>query len=46
VFNKFDGTTPLSHMKFGTLHVLVQVHDMPLICMNSEVGSKIGALKR
>lgn len=46
MFNKFDGTTPLSHMKFGTLHFLVQVHDMPLICMNSEVGSKIGALKR
>lgn len=39
----FDGQTPPSQMSFTHSPVLIQVHDMPLVCMTNSVGSKIGA---
>jgi hypothetical protein len=42
VLNDFVGTIPPSQMEFLHSPFWVQVHDMPLICMNKEVGTKIG----
>ena len=42
VFNDFDGSTPPSQMKFTHSPFWVQVHDMPMLCMNKAVGTKIG----
>jgi hypothetical protein len=39
----FDGQTALSQMDFMHTPIWVQVHDMPLLCMNRSVGVKIGA---
>ncbi|XP_059429272.1 uncharacterized protein LOC132163092 [Corylus avellana] len=43
VLNDFDGKTPPSQMQFRHSPVWIQVHDMPLLCMNRGVGIKIGA---
>jgi hypothetical protein len=42
VLNEFDGCIPPSQMEFAHSPFWVQVHDMPLICMNRTVGTKIG----
>jgi hypothetical protein len=42
VLNEFDGQCP-SQMAFMHSPVWIQVHDMPLLCMTTGVGTKIGA---
>lgn len=42
VLNNFVGSIPPSQMMFSHSPFWVQVHDMPLICMNKGVGTKIG----
>jgi hypothetical protein len=42
VLNEFDGTTPPSQLVFNHSPFWIQAHDMPLICMNKNVGTKIG----
>jgi hypothetical protein len=42
VLNEFDGSTPPSQLEFNRSPFWVQVHDMPLLCMNKNVGTKIG----
>jgi hypothetical protein len=42
VLNEFDGSTPPSQLVFDHSPFWIQAHDMPLICMNKNVGSKIG----
>jgi hypothetical protein len=39
----FDGLTPPRKMKFETASFWVQIHNLPLACMNREVGYKIGS---
>jgi hypothetical protein len=40
LLNELDGNVPLSQMQFT--HSPLQVHDLPLVCMNKSVGTKIG----
>jgi hypothetical protein len=42
VLNEFDGSIPPSQLEFNHSPIWIQVHDMPLICMNKSVGTKIG----
>lgn len=42
VLKDFDGSIPPSQMQFSHSPFWIQVHDMPLLCMNKAVGSKIG----
>jgi hypothetical protein len=42
VLNEFDGSTPPSQLIFTHSPFWIQAHDMPLICMNKEVGTKMG----
>ncbi|XP_059446458.1 uncharacterized protein LOC132178004 [Corylus avellana] len=42
VLQEFDGTTPPSQLVFSHSPFCVQVHEMPLLCMNKAVGVKIG----
>jgi hypothetical protein len=42
VLNDFDGSKPPSQLEFNHSPFWVQVHDMPLLCMNKNVGTKIG----
>jgi hypothetical protein len=42
VLNDFDGSVPPAQMQFTHSPFWIQVHDMPLICMNKGVGTKIG----
>jgi hypothetical protein len=42
VLNEFNGSTKPSHMEFTRSPFWIQVHDMPLLCMNKSVGTKIG----
>ncbi|XP_059429320.1 uncharacterized protein LOC132163147 [Corylus avellana] len=42
VLNEFDGNTPPSQLEFNQSPFWIQVHDMPLICMNKNIGTKIG----
>jgi hypothetical protein len=42
VLNLLNGSIPPSQMVFTSSPFWVQIHDMPLLCMNKEVGSKIG----
>jgi len=42
VLNEFDGKTPPSQMDFSFTPIWIQIHDMPLACMNRGVGRKIG----
>jgi hypothetical protein len=42
VLNEFDGSTPPSQLEFNHSPFWVQVHNMPLLCMNKNVGTKIG----
>jgi hypothetical protein len=42
VLNDFDGSKPPSQLEFNHSAFWVQVHDMPLLCMNKNVGTKIG----
>lgn len=42
VLNDFDDKTPPSQMEFNHSPIWIQVHDMPLGCMNCGVGLKIG----
>ena len=42
VLNDFDESVPLAQMQFTQSPFWIQVHDMPLICMNKGVGIKIG----
>jgi hypothetical protein len=42
VLNEFDGSTPPSQLAFDHSPFWIQAHDMPLICMNKEVGTKMG----
>ncbi|GLT62155.1 hypothetical protein SLA2020_348130 [Shorea laevis] len=43
VLHDFDGITPPSQISFSHSPFWIQIHDMPLVCMNREVGLKIGA---
>jgi hypothetical protein len=43
VLNEVDGRVPPSQMKFNQTPIWVQIHDMPLACMNKKVGYKIGS---
>jgi hypothetical protein len=43
ILNDFDGKTPPSKMDFSTTPMWVQIHDMPLGCMNRKIGNKIGS---
>lgn len=43
VMKDFDGLTPPRNMKFETASFWVQIHNLPLACMNREVGYKIGS---
>ena len=45
VLNEFDGRTPPSKMEFTHSPIWVQVHNMPLLCMNKSVGSKVWVRK-
>lgn len=42
VLNEFDGRIPVTQVEFTHSSFWVQVHDMPLICMNKMVGAHIG----
>jgi hypothetical protein len=42
VLNEFDGSIPPSQLEFRYSPFWVQVHEMPLLCMNKNVGTKIG----
>lgn len=42
VLQEFDGTSPPSQLVFSHSPFWVQVHEMPLLCMNKAVGIKIG----
>jgi hypothetical protein len=42
IIEELDGQKPPSQMKFLHSPIWVQVHDMPLGCMNKRVGLKIG----
>jgi hypothetical protein len=42
VLKEFDAKTPSSKMVFTHTPIWIQIHDMPLGCMNSGVGRKIG----
>lgn len=42
VLNEFDGKTSLSQMDFTHTPIWIQIHDMPIGCMNKGVGRKIG----
>lgn len=42
ILNEFDGRTPPSQMEFISSPIWVQIHDMPLGCMNRRMGMKIG----
>jgi hypothetical protein len=42
VVNEFDGRTPPSQMVFSHTPIWIQIHDMPLECMNRGVGRKVG----
>jgi hypothetical protein len=42
VLNEFDGSIPPSQLEFRQSPFWVQVHEMPLLCMNKNVGTKIG----
>lgn len=43
VINDFDGRTPPSQMDFSFSPIWIQIHDMPLGCMNRGIGFKIGS---
>jgi hypothetical protein len=42
VINEFDANTPPSQMDFSYSPIWIQIHDMPLGCMNRGIGVKIG----
>jgi hypothetical protein len=42
VLNELDGRVPPSQMDFSLSPIWIQIHDMPLGCMNRGVGAKIG----
>lgn len=42
VLNAFDAKIPPSQMDFSHTPIWIQIHDMPLGCMNRAVGRKIG----
>jgi hypothetical protein len=42
VLYDFDGSIPPAQMKFTHSPFWIQVHNMPLICMNKAVGTEIG----
>jgi hypothetical protein len=42
VLKEIDENTPPSHMEFSNALFWIQLHDMPLTCMNREVGMRIG----
>jgi hypothetical protein len=42
VLKEIDENVPLSQMDFSHALFWVQVHDMPLLCMNREIGFRIG----
>jgi hypothetical protein len=44
ILNEFDEKTPPSQMEFKSTPIWVQIHDMPLGCMNRGIGQKIGGL--
>jgi hypothetical protein len=43
ILNEFDGKTPPLKTDFSTTPMWVQIHDMPLGCMNRKIGNKIGS---
>ena len=44
VLNEFDGSIPPSQIDFNHSSFWIYVHDLPLLCMNKNVGTKIGNL--
>jgi hypothetical protein len=42
ILNDFDRSIPPAQVQFNHSPFWIQVHDMPLICMNKVVGTKIG----
>jgi len=43
ILNEFDGKISPSQMDFSSSPIWVQVHDMPLGCMNRGIGRQIGS---
>jgi hypothetical protein len=43
ILNEVDGSVPPSQMSFNQTPIWIQIHDMPLACMNKRVGCKIGS---
>ncbi|GLT77767.1 hypothetical protein SLA2020_493250 [Shorea laevis] len=43
VITEFDGFTPPTQIVFSHSPFWVQIHDMPFLCMNREVGRKVGS---
>jgi len=43
ILNDFDGRLAPSQMEFSVSPIWVQIHNMPLGCMNREVGFQIGS---
>ncbi|XP_062146783.1 uncharacterized protein LOC133854564 [Alnus glutinosa] len=43
ILNDFDGQTSPSKMDFSISPIWIQIHDMPLGCMNRAVGFQIGS---
>jgi hypothetical protein len=43
VINEYDRNKPPSQLEFSQSPFWVQVHNMPLVCMNKNVGTKIGS---
>ena len=43
VINEYNGNIPPSQLEFNQSPFWVQVHEMPLVCMNKSVGTKIGS---
>jgi hypothetical protein len=42
ILNDFDGQIPPSQLDFSSSPIWIQIHDIPLGCMNRPVGNQIG----
>jgi hypothetical protein len=43
VVEEFDGLSPPSNISFDKVAFWVRISNLPLLCMNLEVGNQIGA---
>ncbi|KAK3189668.1 hypothetical protein Dsin_029229 [Dipteronia sinensis] len=44
VFDEPTGTGDVSNLKFNSIDFWVQIHNLPLICLNEEIGISLGSL--